>query len=490
MNDRFGIKEGLGKYAKVLMLFLIGITAALAVFFRAEQQAVGESTQNNISEHMDRQAYHLYLVLDTHYQYLEAVAARVAERDELLAAGNRTLLRIVNEYTDLERLALIDAEGNATYDNGVQKYVGERRYFREAISGRRTMSDPLESMIDGTTRVILGVPIWKDDEVLGILGGSFNVTALSNMLFEDIYGGAGQSFLVSEEGVLISCDCRELQKEILETEDFFAYYAGMTDQSDASAAEIRQDFQAQKKGNIRFSARSAPSMHKYLSYTPLGMNGWMLCYIVPEEVAQEDYAFIRIYERYLTTVLVILVILLLAILRISDKRQRVLLKYAQTDALTRAANKQSTEEKIETWLESCGQTGIHAFLMLDIDKFKNINDTGGHATGDEVLRQVGCLLQRYFRSDDIIGRIGGDEFVVFMKNAGSKAQVCSRVKRLGQLFREMEIEGVDFPITCSIGVSFAPENGTSYMELYKYADAALYQMKKSGRDGYAVYGQE
>lgn len=490
MNDRFGIKEELGKYVKVLTLFLIGITAALAVFFRAEQKAVGESTQNNISEHMDRQAYHLYLVLDTHYQYLEAVAARVAERDELLATGNRTLLRLIHEYTVLERLALIDPDGIATYDNGVQKYVGERRYFREAISGQRTMSDPLESMIDGTTRVILGVPIWKDDEILGILGGSFNVTALSNMLFEDIYGGAGQCFLVSEEGVLISCDNRDLQQAIMESENFFAYYAEMTDWSGASPEEIRQDFQAQIKGNTRFCAKDAPSERNYLSYTPLGMNGWMLCYIVPEEVAQEDYAFIRIYERYLTMVLIILVILLFAVLRISDKRQRVLLKYAQTDALTRAANKQSTEDKIEAWLQSYGQTGIHAFLMLDIDKFKNINDTVGHVAGDEVLRQVGSLLQRYFRSDDIIGRIGGDEFVVFMKHAGSKEQVCSRVKRLGQLFREMEIEGINFPITCSIGVSFAPENGTSYMELYKYADAALYQMKKSGRDGYAVYGEE
>lgn len=142
--------------------------------------------------------------------------------------------------------------------------------------------------------------------------------------------------------------------------------------------------------------------------------------------------------------------------------------------------------QINEWLKQNGGDGLHAFLMLDIDKFKEINDTYGHYNGDELLMQVGMRLKKHFRSDDIVGRIGGDEFVVFMKNVGSREHAVNRVEELLRMIREIRVEETDLSITSSMGLAFSPEHGKTYLELYKAADAALYQQKARGRNGYVM----
>lgn len=127
------------------------------------------------------------------------------------------------------------------------------------------------------------------------------------------------------------------------------------------------------------------------------------------------------------------------------------------------------------------------FLILDIDKFKDINDTYGHSAGDAVLQRIGEFLRSQFREGDIIGRIGGDEFIILMKYVGSRTIARKRVEAMLNEIRSMkhpELEGR--PVTFSVGVVFSPESGSSFEELYKNADQALYQTKRSGRNNYTV----
>ena len=110
------------------------------------------------------------------------------------------------EKTALERTALVEPDGTAHYDNGVTKNVSARRYFKEAIRGKETLSDPLESSVDQETRVVLGVPVWKDEEVIGILCGSYNVTSLSRMLFNDFFEDVGYTLITNGYGEIIAYD--------------------------------------------------------------------------------------------------------------------------------------------------------------------------------------------------------------------------------------------------------------------------------------------
>ena len=108
------------------------------------------------------------------------------------------------ENTDFERTALIETDGTAHYDNGAEKNVAQRRYFQEAIQGNETLSDPLESSVDKETRVILGIPVYQNGNVIAVLGGSYNVTALNRMLFNDVFDNSGYSLIVNQNGEIIS----------------------------------------------------------------------------------------------------------------------------------------------------------------------------------------------------------------------------------------------------------------------------------------------
>ena len=128
------------------------------------------------------------------------------------------------------------------------------------------------------------------------------------------------------------------------------------------------------------------------------------------------------------------------------------------------------------------------FVILDVDKFKDINDRYGHAVGDTVLHELAKTFFRHFRKDDIIGRIGGDEFVIYMRNIESKEIASARVKNLIENVRSLPFEEMNGNhVTISVGIAFVPEAGNCYMDLYKNADTALYETKQNGKDGYHVY---
>ena len=122
----------------------------------------------------------------------------------------------------------------------------------------------------------------------------------------------------------------------------------------------------------------------------------------------------------------------------------------------------------------------HALLLMDLDRFKHINDTYGHLVGDQVLLSVAKDLKSLFRSTDIVGRFGGDEFLVFMQNVKSKEAILSKL--------ELVIRpcGIPHPVTKSVGVAFYPEDGDDLDQLLERADKALYQAKKT-RGTYVVH---
>ncbi len=121
---------------------------------------------------------------------------------------------------------------------------------------------------------------------------------------------------------------------------------------------------------------------------------------------------------------------------------------------------------------------------MDVDYFKQVNDTYGHIVGDKVLKTFGHLLARQFREHDIAGRIGGDEFMVLIRNINNGSIAENRVKKLIDEVRSLEIPEMDGNgITISVGWHFSPEHGTTFMELYRHADTALYQVKQGAKTG-------
>ncbi|MBD5486652.1 MAG: diguanylate cyclase [Lachnospiraceae bacterium] len=166
-----------------------------------------------------------------------------------------------------------------------------------------------------------------------------------------------------------------------------------------------------------------------------------------------------------------------------------LLLRAEKDALTGLYNQGATMELIQNSLHENKDNGmLNALMIIDLDNFKEINDIMGHAQGDQVIVDTANALNDIFKGGDIVGRIGGDEFVVFMKNIDSisNADILANKVVKGVNF-SFEHEGQLLQVTCSVGVAISPYHGNDYEELFKKADKAVYTAKANGKCGYRIY---
>jgi diguanylate cyclase (GGDEF)-like protein/PAS domain S-box-containing protein len=154
------------------------------------------------------------------------------------------------------------------------------------------------------------------------------------------------------------------------------------------------------------------------------------------------------------------------------------------DHLTGLFNRRYMEETLERELLRASRKGLSlGILMMDVDDFKQFNDSFGHAAGDAVLRELGDLLLGHFRGEDVACRYGGDEFIIVLLDA-SREISRERAERLCEHVRHLDLqfEGQTFEaVTLSVGVAVFPENGSTSAEILKAADAALYRAKREGR---------
>ncbi len=169
-------------------------------------------------------------------------------------------------------------------------------------------------------------------------------------------------------------------------------------------------------------------------------------------------------------------------------KEMELLLRAEKDALTGLYNQGATMQLIQNVLSDDKPGALHALMIVDLDNFKEVNDFLGHAKGDKVLVDVAKALSDIFKGSDIVGRIGGDEFVVFMKNipAISDVEIVAQkvVEDVNYIFQNEEKE---IHLTCSAGVSVYPYHGSGYEELFGKADKAVYTAKANGKCGYRIY---
>lgn len=159
------------------------------------------------------------------------------------------------------------------------------------------------------------------------------------------------------------------------------------------------------------------------------------------------------------------------------------------DALTGLPNRPVIEELTTRALSVAEHTDRKVgILFLDLDRFKNVNDTLGHRAGDDLIRQVVVRLRAATRSCDTLARVGGDEFVVLVTDVTDEPTVAHIADRLIESLRApFELCGQQLFISCSIGIAVAPAHGVDYDELMQHADSAMYAAKDMGRDTFAVH---
>lgn len=169
------------------------------------------------------------------------------------------------------------------------------------------------------------------------------------------------------------------------------------------------------------------------------------------------------------------------------EEQEELRAQIELDGMTGLLNKVATQLAVEEYIKDCDIGICHAMLMIDTDNFKSVNDTLGHMYGDKVIKFVASAIRDTFRESDFVGRIGGDEFLVFMKHTTpsiteERASVLNRA--IEHTFSQ---DGQSVSVSCSIGIAYYGRDGEDFDTLYRHADEALYAAKEAGKNQYSVY---
>lgn len=181
-----------------------------------------------------------------------------------------------------------------------------------------------------------------------------------------------------------------------------------------------------------------------------------------------------------------------------DKRKRnelVMENRMQCDSLTGLLNKETACKNIEDFLEntennSSGVEKLHALMIIDIDNFRVINNTFGHTFGDSVIQEFASDIKSSFRDTDIVGRLGGDEFIILMKNVTVKSASKKAGRLCRSLVKKYSVHKHNICLSCSIGMAFYGKDALSFDDLYQYADIAMYGAKVNGRCAYELYDSE
>lgn len=299
------------------------------------------------------------------------------------------------------------------------------------------------------------------------------------------YRPTAAALIDSEGNIFISTD---------EGNPFFSgrnLWENITGISKAETVKLQNRIRGRGTGRMDLQAGGRDGV---IFYVPAGEK-WLL-------VTEYDQNYIARQERLIwndawkmvlrVSCIIILFVLTYMIVNIvmkirHEKDNKALEEKADTDLLTGLSNKIATERKIKEYM-SKNPSDIALMFILDIDNFKKINDTMGHAFGDEVLRTLGKYIGENFRVTDIIGRTGGDEFTIFLKALKDDSNTFREAQKLEDFFRRFEAgEYVKYSATASIGAAVFPKDGEDFETLYKAADRALYKAKERGKNQLAFY---
>ena len=242
-------------------------------------------------------------------------------------------------------------------------------------------------------------------------------------------------------------------------------------------------------------AVAAGEEERTLVYSPLDINDWVMVFGISQSYV--DSCKQKIWAKTIGMLYQLLSVMILFIVefaavdfmakRKNEENSKSLQEKADTDLLTGLNNKLATERKIKEYI-SQNPNSMAMMFVLDIDNFKKINDTMGHAFGDEVLRTLGKQIGSNFRVTDIIGRTGGDEFTIFLKDMPNDEVILKEAQKLATFFKNFQAgDYVKYSATASIGAAVFPADGNNFETLYKSADQALYKAKRRGKNQLAFY---
>lgn len=448
-----------------------------------------ESAKASVSEDMLVMAQQYAESLGNKLGTIDRVAGTICdmlEQDQTLTGTQIIeLLKIVTDCTEADKVELCDSEGKGIDQSGEEISIGNQNYFQEVLLSEETLLYAEGNDHTEGQSIVVAERINRGGG--SYILGFYPVESLKGLLSEDDLDCGTFLALLDADGGILSVFGAE---SILQSNNNLPESVRT---GDADAAEAIEGYIA--NGMTGMASVKLNDEDRMLIYAPLGMNQWGIVLSVRQDYVDSLSDNEWKNNRFMLLSLIVVVSIFGCFMtvtdildRIRDNRQKKELENkADTDLLTGLNNKLATERKIKDYIEQNPWSQSMMFL-LDIDNFKTVNDTMGHAFGDEVLSTLGRRLGTIFRASDIIGRVGGDEFMIFLKEVSAPETIRKEARRVECFFQSFQVgECTRYDVRASIGVAVFPHEGTDFETLYKAADQGLYKAKRRGKNQLAFY---
>jgi len=482
------------RFAVLMLISLFLVASVFMAFSHRIDLQIQLSTHQRIEEYADRQKDHISTILESRYAMLDSYATYFG--DELLEDSDRfdKLSRTLLLVGDFDHLLVIDKNGTYRINTGETGHGTNPVGRQLLLSYSQSISRPFRAFYHNNELcMLISVPLTNDEgEHVGMFSASYTAQRFARLLLQDSYRDAAFSLLTDAEGnLLFSSSSNSIfipdvnspaDQRVVPSPTFF---------DEESAAAIRASM-AKREHNLY--TISHDGIDYVVVQTPIDQNNWMLFCMIPTSALSEDYAAIM-RLRHTQMMIIFLMMAFIALYTVLHllrdwrrlrKENAVLTVRASTDSMTGLLNQGTTSENITSELTAHAGEGM--LLLLDMDNLKGINDTLGHPIGDRVILILSGLMREIFADAPVIGRIGGDEFMIFLSKPRSREVVLEQIRQLQ--FRLNETMKADLPprltLHCSVGVAYA-KPGDDYASLYSRADVALYHVKRHGKGGYCFF---
>lgn len=415
--------------------------------------------------------------------YLDKAAGPVVSMMEQGTLEEDDVLDVLKEETQAYRVAMLKPDGTGTDSEGNPVEVKPEKFLGSIKRGMSTY------YCFENGKIAALAPVVRDGEIDQILMLEYDVSEFDDIFANFNYGKEAWTILVNDKGDILYIYNGKKSEYLTEGANFFDLLSEAKNGNTTTIVdEISRGLIGNKKISIDGDSRR-------IFYKSLGINNWHMIMGIPTSYIDNQLVAKRsvIKEMMIwiisgALVFVIAIVVASIMDRIRGKVKREGLRHlAETDQLTGLYNKITTEKKIKEFIEENPDTQS-LFFILDIDNFKKINDTMGHVFGDEVLRTIGQRIKMEFRASDIIGRVGGDEFIIFLKGLKEDEIIIREAQKVEKFFKDFKAGGyVKYSATASIGCAVFPRDAADFESLYKAADKALYKAKQRGKNQLAFY---
>jgi diguanylate cyclase (GGDEF) domain len=497
----------LSKWVAVILFVLIAST--LALFLYDFYSIITKSTTTAEKEHLIQNTRTSATMirekiqgdLDTVY----ALSSLFTCLKSIDSPDAKILLKKVSNELPFSLLMVTSAEGHVFLNNGGSINTRQTQYLIGPSGGETTISVIYKNALYGRDMIALESPIYLDGKLAGKISGLYYTNYINNILDKAADGNGHQYQIVDRNGNFILSAGMSVFDDY---NNLYKFLGNVDFGKEEDKNQIIQDFINRKSGITLYKEKEKAN---YLCYMPIGIKDWYLISSAPDSginlqtISIQNPTVTLAFRIILLFILLIIYIVWRQIryriamenskkeLKLLNERLKVkneaLKAKAENDLLTRFYNKVTSELVIADYLLNEGKEGRHALFIIDIDDFKRINDEAGHFIGDIALTEVADSIDHCLRTTDIKGRIGGDEFIVLLKNIKSNDDVNMKASEICRKLMEIKPEGTSKSVSGSIGAAIYPDHAVEFTDLYLKADKAMYYSKELGKGTYYIYNR-